>query len=171
VLKCFRLGRPLPPLTCQVAVNALRVRIDSHGRYPLALFCLTTAGFRPSAHRPPIRERRYMNYTSRAVTQGMASSKFAAGSRRVPSPRSPTGFSRFHCPYFVGTAGSDAFMTWYSTWPAPGPSAALAGAQSRRLRRTDRSQSVNRLPLPAAGNRNEGRQMIVPTTACQPARR
>jgi hypothetical protein len=31
VLKCFRLGRPLPPLTCQLAVNALRVRIDSHG--------------------------------------------------------------------------------------------------------------------------------------------
>lgn len=50
VLKCFRLGRPLPPLTCQLAVNALRVRIDSHGRDPLAPFCLTTAGFRPSAH-------------------------------------------------------------------------------------------------------------------------
>jgi hypothetical protein len=40
VLKCFRLGRPLPPLTCQLAVNALRVRIDSHGRDPLAPFSL-----------------------------------------------------------------------------------------------------------------------------------
>ena len=36
VLKCFRLGRPLPPLTCRLAVNALRsgstatVAIRSH---------------------------------------------------------------------------------------------------------------------------------------------